>query len=65
MVSLQINGNTSNGACFYVALFHLVILCFFRPVPGLPGQVRLKRPIPSTKGIEMLLFGQQSVLVPT
>lgn len=58
MVSLQINGNASNRACFYVALFHLVIFCFFRHVPGLPAQVRLKRPIPSIKGIEMLLFGQ-------
>lgn len=31
---------------------------------GLPVQ-RLKRPIPGTKGIEVLLFGQQSVLIPT
>jgi len=65
MVSLQIDGDTSNRSCFYVALFHLVMFCFFRHIPGLPAQVRLKRTTPSTKGIEVLLFGQQSVLVPT
>lgn len=56
MVSLQINGNASKGARFYVLLLHLVIFCFFRHVPGLPAPARLKRPIPSTKGIEKLLF---------
>lgn len=50
MVSLQINEDNSNGARFYAVLFHLVIFCFFRHVPGLPAQVRLKRPIPGTKG---------------
>lgn len=62
MVSLQINGNTSKGAHFYVLLLHLVIFCFFRHVPGLPAPSRLKRPISSTRGIEKLLFGQQRVL---
>lgn len=61
MVSLQINGNTSKGAHFYVLLFHLVIFCFLRHAPGLPAPSGLKRPIPSTKGIEKLHFGQQRV----
>lgn len=62
MVSLQINGNPSKGTCFYVFLLHLVIFCFFRHVPGLPAPAGLERPIPSPKGIEKLLFGQQRVL---
>lgn len=64
MVSLQINGNTSNRAHFYASLFHLVISCLLRHVPGLPAQVRLKRPIPSTKGNEMLLLGWKVCLFP-
>lgn len=59
MVSLQINGNTSKGAYFYVLLLHLVIFCFFRHVPGLPAPAGLKRPIPSTKGIEKLLLSSR------